>query len=119
MHEMSIAVGLMDQVLDVAKSNQLIRIDSVEIETGYLRQVIPEVMLEAFNAVKQDTIAESATLKIREIKPLAECQICQKNFAPEPDNFLCPKCQKADTKILQGNDIILKSVVGDHKEEKR
>jgi len=112
MHEMSIAAGLMDQVLEIAKVNGLKEIDEIEIETGFLRQVVPEVMQEAFLAVRRETIAQNATLKIVEIAPLSECNICKKQFEPQLNDFLCPECQKADVKVLKGDEIILKSIQG-------
>ena len=112
MHEMSIAVGLMDQVLEIAKVNGLKEIDEIEVETGFLRQVIPEVMQEAFLAVRRETIAQNATLKIVEIAPLSECNICKKQFEPQLNDFLCPECQKAGVKVLKGDEIILKSIQG-------
>ena len=113
MHEMSIAEGLMEQILSIANENSLKSIEEVEIETGLLRQVIPEVMQEAFRAVRQDTIAQSAVLKITEIPAIGKCRTCQKEFEPELNNFLCPQCLRADVEILQGDDIILKSVIGE------
>ena len=112
MHEMSIAVGLMEQVFDIAKKSNLKEIEEIEIETGFLRQIVPEVMQEAFLAVRQDTIAKNATLKIVEIAPLSECNICKKQFQPSLNDFLCPICQKADVKVLKGDEIILKSIQG-------
>jgi len=111
MHEMSLAVGLMDQIISVAQDNNLTRVNEVELETGVLRQVVPEVMQEAFKSVTEDTIAQDAILKIVEIKAIVECRQCQGAFEPEIDSFLCPKCQKADINVIQGDDIILKAVV--------
>ncbi|MDP8266211.1 MAG: hydrogenase maturation nickel metallochaperone HypA [Candidatus Aceula meridiana] len=116
MHEMSIAESLIEQIISVAKENSIVCVDEVEIETGYLKQIIPDVMQEAFKAVIKGTIAENAVLKITEISALAKCNLCKEEFTPELDNFLCPKCIKADVVTLKGDDIILKAVIG--KEEK-
>jgi len=112
MHELSIAEGLIEQILTVAKENGIVHIEEVEIETGILKQIIPDVMQEAFKAVTKDTIAENAILKIAEVPALARCSLCRKEFEPELNNFLCPKCMKADVVTLKGNDIILKAVTG-------
>ncbi|MDD3375426.1 MAG: hydrogenase maturation nickel metallochaperone HypA [Candidatus Omnitrophica bacterium] len=109
---MSIAVSLMDQVLETAKSNNLNKIDEIEIEAGFLRQIVGEVMQEAFLAVRRETIAENAILRIIEIAPLVKCNICKKEFEPEINDFLCPQCQKADVEVLKGDEIILKSIAG-------
>jgi hydrogenase nickel incorporation protein HypA/HybF len=112
MHEMSIAESLMEQILDIAQANNMQKVAEVELDAGYLRQVIPEVMQEAFLAVTEGTIADGATLTINEIAPLAVCRKCKDEFMPQLDDFLCPQCRQADVDILKGDEIILKSLVG-------
>lgn len=113
MHEMSIAVSLMDQIEDIAKQNNLLNINEIQIESGILRQVIPDVMQVAFEAVKEGTICEKAILKIIEIPALAVCKQCKNEFEPSIDDFICKKCNIANVDIIKGNEIILKAVLGD------
>lgn len=110
MHELSIAMHLVEQVVEVAQLNHMPRVDEVELETGILRQIIPELMQTAFKEATQETLADGAVLKITEKQAKARCQRCGLEFEPEIDDFLCPKCRVADVEILSGNDIILKSV---------
>ena len=110
MHELSIAIALIDQIKEIAEENHLNKIDEVELQTGFLRQVIPELMLEAFKEASRETIAQGAVLKIAEINALVRCRQCQTTFEPTINDFLCPLCQEADVDILQGNDIILASI---------
>jgi len=109
-HELSVASALIEQVLDIADKNQLERVAEIEVEAGALRQIVPELMLTAFAEVSRGTRAEGATLTLREIKAEARCRQCQGAFTPLIDNFLCPSCEAADVDILQGDEIILKSV---------
>ncbi len=111
MHEMSIATGLIEQVLKIANENRLPHIDEVEIEAGQLRFIVPEAMYAAFEAVSEGTIAQGAKLKITEVKAMARCRKCNKKYAPKIDDFLCPSCSVADFEIVQGDDIILKSLI--------
>ncbi len=113
MHELSIAIQLVEQISEVAEANKLPRVDEVELETGVLRQVIPEVMQTAFKEATSGTIASGAILTVREIKAKARCNQCAGEFEPQIDNFLCPTCQVADVKVFEGNTIILKSVICD------
>ncbi|VAX35258.1 hypothetical protein MNBD_UNCLBAC01-1716 [hydrothermal vent metagenome] len=112
MHELSIATALMEQILDIAKTNGMDVVDQVELETGFLRQVIPEVMQLAYKEVIVDTIAKSSILIIIEVEAKAQCRRCMKVFEPEMGNFLCPDCLVADVDIKSGNEIILKSIGG-------
>jgi hydrogenase nickel incorporation protein HypA/HybF len=109
-HELSIAIQLVEQIIETAEANKLPRVEDVELETGALRQVIPEMMQTAFEEATRQTIVEGATLTIQDIPAKAQCNQCSLEFEPEADNFLCPQCQVADVTVLQGDHIILKSV---------
>ena len=110
MHEMSIAMSLINQVLEVASRNNAHRVDEVVLEVGFLRQVVPEAMQMAWEAVTEDTPATGSVLTIKEVSPEAECRKCGTRFVPRIDSFLCPGCGKADVEVIEGNDIVLKSM---------
>ncbi len=113
MHEMSIAEGLIEQVLAIAQKNGFSKVHGVILQTGELRQVIPEVMAEAFKAVSAGTIAEQACLQIEEVPAEVRCNVCGKIFYPKINDFLCPDCQRADVSIEKGDTIILASLEGE------
>ena len=110
MHEMSIAMSLINQVLEVASRNNAQRVDEVMLEVGFLRQVVPEAMHMAWEAVTEDTPARGSVLTITEVPPEAKCRKCGTRFVPGIDTFLCPGCGQADVEITAGNDIVLKSM---------
>ena len=111
MHEMSIIVSLLEEIDEIVKKNGATKVESIELETGQLRQVVPEVMQEAFLVAKEGTICEKAILMIKEIKAKVKCNKCNKEFSPKINDFLCSNCHEADVKIIQGDDIILKTIV--------
>jgi hydrogenase nickel incorporation protein HypA/HybF len=110
MHEMSLAVALMDEINAVASQNQVEKIEEVELRIGILKQVIPEVMQEAFTAASLGTPAEGARLKQVTVPAQARCQTCGHIFAPQSDNFLCPACGQGLVDILSGEEFILQSL---------
>ena len=111
MHEMSIIVSLLEEIEEIIKENGAVKVESVELETGQLRQVVPEVMQEAFLVAKERTVCENASLIIIEVKAIVKCNKCLGEFSPKINDFLCPNCHEADVKIIQGDDIILKTIV--------
>lgn len=119
MHEISIAVELVDQIIEIAVCNNMVCIEKVEIETGVLREIIPDIMQTAFESISEDTILKGAELKITQIKTEAKCRQCNEIFQPKTNDFRCPSCGKADATILKGNEIILKSVIGHAEENKK
>ncbi len=117
MHEFSLIEAMLDQVDTVARENHLDRITDIHLQTGELRQVIPEMMQTAFQSARQGTVAEQATLALTEETGLAECQFCETRFKPMIHDFQCPSCQGTKVRIIQGNDIILLSINGTQKGE--
>jgi hydrogenase nickel incorporation protein HypA/HybF len=113
MHEMSIAMEMVTQLVELAERHQASRIVQVEVVAGAMRGVVPEALDLAFAAASEGTPAEGAELCVVEEKLQVVCNDCGFEFAPEPVSFLCPQCRQADVRIVAGNDIILKSVVCD------
>ncbi len=111
MHELSIAASMLDGVLRAAEQAGATRIETVEVEVGVMRQVVPEALCVAWEAVRTETIADRAVLKIEEVPAQAECRRCGQCFEPDIDcSFWCAHCEQADVRIIRGNDIVLRSV---------
>ena len=112
MHELSIAVGVLDSALRAAEQAGATRVEAVEVEVGAMRQVVPEVLRVAWEAVRAETLADGAVLTIEEVPAHAQCRQCGECFQPDVEySFLCPHCDQADVRIVRGNDIVLKSVI--------
>ena len=117
MHEMPIAAAIVEQAVEAVAPHRATRIDTIEVEIGRMRQLVPEALQVAFAAVSQDTIAEGARLDITEIDMEAVCRRCEHRFRPEINLYLCPNCHEADVRIVAGNDMILKSITAQTPEE--
>ncbi|MHC4942231.1 MAG: hydrogenase maturation nickel metallochaperone HypA [Planctomycetota bacterium] len=113
MHEFSIATALIEQVLAVAKVNQLDTVREVELDVGALQLVVPEALEAAFEAVCEGTPAAGAKLIQQEVPPKARCRDCGRIFIASIDRFQCEHCGEANTELVEGREIILKSISGD------
>ncbi len=110
MHEFSIVESLVAQVADLAKENRMDGVAAVEVEAGELRQIIPEIMEFAFAQSTAGTPLEAAILTVRSVEAKALCRDCGQSYRPEIQDFACPACGRAMAEILQGDQIILKSI---------
>ena len=110
MHEMSMATELLEQVLDHASKNAAVIVEKVEVECGIQRMVVLEALYLAWKAVVEDTIAAGSELILTEKPVKAQCNLCNNVFAPEIDDYLCPRCEQADVELIEGNDILLTSL---------
>jgi len=108
---MSFATDLIRQVLRVAEAHGAVGVDEVGITIGEMQLIVPEALSTAFEIVARDTVAEGATLTIREEPLEACCRACGRRFAAAIDNYQCPDCGGADVEIVAGRDVVLDSVV--------
>lgn len=117
MHEMPIAMEIVNQSVAAAEAHGATRIEEIEVEIGRMRQVVPEALQLAFEACRAGTLAELSRLVMTEVPIAARCQPCGHEFEPDIDLFLCPACGEADVAIVRGNDMILKSLTCQTPEE--
>jgi len=115
-HEMSIAVELVRQLEGVAVEHGVERIEALTVAVGVFRGVVPEALDMAFEAVAAGTCAEGARVTVEAVPAVAVCRQCGLRFEPEQHDFRCTRCHEADVDMVEGNDIILKSVTGTQKE---
>jgi len=86
-------------------------VDEVVVECGLMRQIVPEALELSFSIAAEGTVAQGARLCVIEANIIAVCRHCQHPFEPQISNFVCPQCAEADTRIVSGDSVILKSVV--------
>jgi hydrogenase nickel incorporation protein HypA/HybF len=111
MHELSIAVALVEELRNLARQQHATRIVELELHCGVMQQVVAESLQMAFQAASADTPAAGATLRIVPEAVVARCRACLQEFAAEIDNYLCPHCRVANVEIIAGRDITLRCVI--------
>jgi hydrogenase nickel incorporation protein HypA/HybF len=112
MHEFGIVEPLLKAALKAAEAQGGHAIEEVRVRIGRLRQVKPEALAVAFNALTAGTAAEGATFVWEEIPPRVRCRACQAIFQPKDDWFWpCPECDASGGQLLEGNELLLQRVV--------
>lgn len=53
MHELGIATGVLDSVVEVASKQNVSRVKTIDINVGKRAAIIDEMFVEAFNALKE------------------------------------------------------------------
>lgn len=92
MHEFSLMTNAMDQVLEIARRNDATQVHRIGLRVGALSGVVPEALEFAFEALKQGTPAQGATLEIERVPATFQCGQCGKSFALQEIAFDCPDC---------------------------
>lgn len=106
MHEASIALGILDVIIEKCAAGSYNLIESVRVRIGRAAGVMPEALLFAFDAAKADTPAREAELHI-DIVPLGGfCKDCRSDFEVEEAYVLeCPLCGSGAFKIERGYEM--------------
>lgn len=106
MHEASIAITLLEKVIEECKNNGCNLVKNVKIEVGRASGVMPDALSFVFNAIKGDTIASNAVLEINETLLTARCNQCSNEFTTnESYIFECPHCNSNTFIILRGKEL--------------
>ena len=76
MHELSMAQGILNAVLDTAEANDAIVVTDMIIEIGKLAMLNPEQLKFMLGVLCKDTIAENANIIIEDIDVEIKCHNC-------------------------------------------
>ncbi len=110
MHEMSIAMNIVDIVSATVKDHQADKVNSIDLEIGSLSGILIDSLTFCFDAACKGTPAEGATLNIQEIQGLGKCAECHREFQVEVFLTVCPFCDSLSTEILNGKELSIKSI---------
>lgn len=111
MHEASIAMNVIEiaekHCLEAGYSN----IKSIELRIGKASGVLPGALVMAFDIVKLDTRAASASLVIEGVPLGGRCRSCNTDFTTE-DQFIlaCPNCLSKDFTLERGRELDIKEI---------
>ncbi len=110
MHEMSIALSIIDVVREEAEKANAVKVNEVEIEIGSVSGVEISALEFSLEVAVKDTFLESASRKIICIPAKAECLDCHHVFEFKTFYEQCPDCGSLKLKILQGKELKIKSI---------
>lgn len=104
MHEMGIVQSIMDIVEQQAVLHNANKVVGIKLEFGALTGVMPESIDFAFEVLSKGRVAEGAYLNIVIIPIKVFCFDCAKEIVLEHYQPLCPICESAALKIIEGRD---------------
>ncbi|MBA3003853.1 MAG: hydrogenase maturation nickel metallochaperone HypA [Desulfurivibrio sp.] len=105
MHEMSLAVNIVELVSEKAQSAGGMKVTSVELEAGKLSGVMVEALVFCFDAASRNTPVEGARLEVREVDGLGNCLGCGYSFALDSLLGQCPQCDSYGVETVQGREL--------------
>jgi hydrogenase nickel incorporation protein HypA/HybF len=109
MHEMTIAMNIVDIICQKANEEKAVKVNSVELVIGELSGIMIHSLEFCFEAACKNTIADNAKLYIHKINAKAFCKSCEKDFKMESDFSPCPICNDFHFEIITGKEFSIKS----------
>ncbi|MBN1183958.1 MAG: hydrogenase maturation nickel metallochaperone HypA [Bacteroidales bacterium] len=110
MHELSIAVNIVEIAEASALKEGAHNISEITIDVGSQSGVVIEALNMALESAIKDTMLESAKININIIEAAARCLECGARYSPDDLFTPCPRCNSFQTEITQGKDLKVKSL---------
>ncbi|MBU1699856.1 MAG: hydrogenase maturation nickel metallochaperone HypA [Candidatus Eisenbacteria bacterium] len=110
MHEMSIALNIINIAGREAQEHGAAEIRSINIEIGALAGVEISALEFCYRVARKGTAADRAELVIDEIQALGFCRHCEKEFPIDFFVSICPDCGEAVNEIRKGRELRVRSI---------
>lgn len=112
MHEVSIALGMIDELGRIARENNAKCITAINLRIGRASGIVTDSLKFAFDAIKlENPLISSSEIIIEEVPLKYECNDCKISFETENINFQsCPDCKSCSLKLLSGEEMDIVNV---------
>lgn len=110
MHEMSIAIGIVNIAKEEAKKANVKSFAAIDLEIGTLAGIEFDSLEFVWEAAVKDSVLEKAEIRINKINARARCSDCEKEFSIKYIHDSCPKCGSFLKIIIQGKELRIKSL---------
>jgi hydrogenase nickel incorporation protein HypA/HybF len=111
MHELSIALSLIDAVGEEAERLGAQSVRAVHLRLGALSGVVKESLLGAFELAREGTRLEATTLKIVDVATVIHCSACNRAWQAESVfDISCPACGGPSSEIISGRELELSAL---------
>jgi hydrogenase nickel incorporation protein HypA/HybF len=106
MHELSIAINLVEVAEAAVKHLSVARVESVRLRLGVFSGVVADSLLFAYDIATEGTLLAGSSLIIEEMPLVIYCPQCQLERKLDTIQSLeCPVCGTASNEIRQGKEI--------------
>lgn len=110
MHELSLAVQLVQTAEDAARAAHAKRVTAVVLRVGVLSGVAEDALRFAFDVATADTLLAGATLDIRRVPVTVHCRRCGVVELLGLQLFCCPRCDTPSADVRSGRELELESL---------
>jgi len=111
MHELSIALSIVDGVLEEAQRRGIAQVASVYLRVGQLSGVDKEALLFSYHVASQDTPLVASRLVIEDVPVMIHCPTCDREQpVREFPLLLCAECGGTGDRLVRGEELEISSL---------
>ena len=110
MHELSIAMGIVDIAEKETAKVKATKVDLIELEIGTLAGIEIDSLDFVWSSAVKNTVLENAIKKINIIHGEAKCSDCDTIFKLDNIYDACPNCKSYVKGVTKGKELLVKSL---------
>ncbi len=111
MHELSIAMNIVEIAEENARNEKATAVTEIELEIGSLSGVILQALEFAMDSAVKGTMLENAKVKMVLLDGKAKCTECGNVFETNTAFEPCPVCGNPFSDIIQGKELTVKKLI--------
>jgi hydrogenase nickel incorporation protein HypA/HybF len=106
MHELSIALSIVDMASEEASRRGASRVDAVHLRLGQMSGVVPRALLTSYDMACEGTMLAGSRLEIEEVPVRILCASCgEPRGIASLQSFTCATCGTPGSEVAQGREI--------------
>jgi hydrogenase nickel incorporation protein HypA/HybF len=110
MHELSIALNLIELVEEEARKAGCLKVFSVDVAVGLLSGIDPEALIFSITLAKENSLLSDAVIHLHRIEGSGRCRSCNNIFPVNAFHSTCPECKSNAVELIAGDDLKLISL---------
>jgi len=110
MHEYFIVQNIIKTVEEILNNYPDKKVVKIVLVIGKFSGVEPDLLKTALEFFKKGTPLEDAEIFLELTDLKIKCKECKKEFFRDKWNVICPYCQSLNTEVIQGEEMILKTL---------
>lgn len=111
MHELSIVLSIVDIAREQVQRAGAKQVDRIDLDIGVLSGVELSALDFAWQAGVPNTVLAGAERHVHRIPGRARCMDCGAEFDAEELYQPCPRCGQYLSEIMQGKELLVRSLV--------
>ena len=107
MHELSICLALIDEVMSIAADHGASDVSEIHLSIGVLSGVEAPLVEQAFPLAAAGSVADKAVLHIHQQPLRVRCESCGEESEALANRLVCGSCNDWRTEVVSGDGLIL------------